>query len=263
MIARGCAAFGFMVCLQAMTSACSARTPPVVPAPQSDQPDAPSTATVTPEPPPAAAIPGREFGPGECAVVAAPGDSIATVGLSDRIDPSNAPRPSNDSERLLFRQLYETLVRVDCMSRVGPSLATSWRRLDDDGRSWIVILREDARFSDGTPVERAHRLLYRESPDLHKAFPDPYDATPGRPSFRGWCQTEGHLRYPQVFPWKPEFDPAHLPPLHARLSVGAMMRLSLLMMSPRGGKSLRGRLYRMFQREGLQGIARRLPGKRP
>lgn len=119
------------------------------------------------------------------------------------------------------------------------------------------------RFSDGTPVERAHRLLYRESPDLHKAFPDPYDATPGRPSFRGWCQTEGHLRYPQVFPWKPEFDPAHLPPLHARLSVGAMMRLSLLMMSPRGGKSLRGRLYRMFQREGLQGIARRLPGKRP
>jgi hypothetical protein len=88
-------------------------------------------------------------------VIAAPGESIATVGLSDRIDPSNAPRPSNDSERLLFRQLYETLVRIDCMSRVGPSLATSWRRLDDDGRSWIVILREDARFSDGTPVTAA------------------------------------------------------------------------------------------------------------
>jgi hypothetical protein len=33
-----------------------------------------------------------------------------------------------------------------------------------------------------------------------------------------------------------------------------MMRLSLLMMSPRAGRSLRERLYRMFRREGLHGI---------
>ena len=103
------------------------------------------------------------------------------------------------------------------------------------------------RFSDGTPIERAHRWLYRESPDLHEAFPDPYDAAPGRPSFLSWCETEGRLRFPQIFPWKPDFDPAHLPPLHARVSVGGMMRLPLLMMSPRAGKSLRGRLYRMFR----------------
>jgi hypothetical protein len=84
----------------------------------------------------------------------APGEPIATVALADRIDPSNAPRPSNESERLLFRQLYETLIRIDCLGRVAPGLASSWR-LDADGRSWIVTLRDDARFSDGTPVTAA------------------------------------------------------------------------------------------------------------
>jgi len=97
--------------------------------------------------------------PDECAVVTPAGqgqteparDATATVGLTDRVDPTHAPRPTNDSERLLFRQLYETLVRVDCMGRTVPGLATAWR-LDADGRAWIVTLREDARFSDGTRV---------------------------------------------------------------------------------------------------------------
>jgi hypothetical protein len=84
-------------------------------------------------------------------LIAGPGESFGTVALVDRIDPSNAPRPSNESERLLFRQLYETLIRVDCKGRVRPALAESWR-LDADGRTWIVTLRENARFSDGTPV---------------------------------------------------------------------------------------------------------------
>jgi hypothetical protein len=87
-------------------------------------------------------------------LIAAPGEPIATVALGGRIDPSNAPRPSNDSERLLFRQLYETLIRVDCIGRVAPGLAASWR-LDADGRTWIVTLRDDARFSDGAPVSSA------------------------------------------------------------------------------------------------------------
>jgi hypothetical protein len=55
---------------------------------------------------------------------------------------------------LLFRQLYETLIRVDCNGRVRPGLAASWRR-DEVGRNWIVTLRENARFSDGTPVTAA------------------------------------------------------------------------------------------------------------
>ena len=52
------------------------------------------------------------------------------------------PGPSNDSERLVFRQLYETLVRVDCKGRVVPGLAASWR-LSIDGQTWIVTLRAE------------------------------------------------------------------------------------------------------------------------
>jgi len=84
-------------------------------------------------------------------VISEAGAPIATVALNDRVNAANAPRPTNDSERLLFRQIYETLVRVDCEGRVVPSLASSWR-LSIDGHTWIVALREGARFSDGTPV---------------------------------------------------------------------------------------------------------------
>jgi hypothetical protein len=105
----------------------------------------------TPEPPPAL-VP--EPGSLDCALIAEPGDPITTVALGDRIDPSNAPHPSNESERLLFRQLYDTLVRVDCHGRVRPGLAASWQ-LDANGRTWIVTLGENARFSDGAPLTPA------------------------------------------------------------------------------------------------------------
>jgi hypothetical protein len=87
-------------------------------------------------------------------LIAEPGEPITTVALSDRIDPSNAPHPSNESERLLFRQLYDTLVRLDCHGRVRPGLAASWQ-IDPNGRTWIVTLGENARFSDGAPLTPA------------------------------------------------------------------------------------------------------------
>jgi hypothetical protein len=134
--------FGFIVCV-AMVLACSSRTTPAA-APVSPQSDAPRpSATVTPA-----------ADSGECAVVPEPGEPVATVALTDRIDPANAPRPSNDGERVLFRQVYETLVRADCRGRVAPGLAASWQ-IDVDGGAWIVTLREDARFSDGTEVTAA------------------------------------------------------------------------------------------------------------
>ncbi len=117
------------------------------------------------------------------------------------------------------------------------------------------------RYSDGTPIAPAHRWLYREHPDLQAAFPDPYDATSAGATFLGWCETEGRLRFPQLF--APNADLASAPaPLHSRVSVAAMVRLSLLMMAPRGGKPLRDRLYRMYRREGWRGFARRLPRPR-
>ena len=118
------------------------------------------------------------------------------------------------------------------------------------------------QFSDGTPIEAAHRWLYRENRDLRAAYPDPWDARPDRKTYLAWCETEGRLRYPQLFIGDPAFDPSHPPALHTRVSFGAMVRLSLLMVSPVSGKPLRGRLYRMLRREGVRGLARRLPGAR-
>ena len=149
------AALGFVVSLAAMTGACGWRvTPARVPLPPQAIPpiEAPSTLPNTPEPPPPTAPAARpEVDPGDCELITDPGKPIATVALAERIDPSNAPHPSNESERVLFRQLYETLIRVDCKGQVRPALASSWR-LDANGRTWIVTLRESAQFSDGTPV---------------------------------------------------------------------------------------------------------------
>jgi hypothetical protein len=39
-------------------------------------------------------------------------------------------------------------------------------------------------YQDGAPIERAHRLLYRDRPDLQASFPDPYAVGPG--SFQAW-----------------------------------------------------------------------------
>src|SRR6185436_4801514 len=150
------AAVGFVVCLAAMTCACSSRSlPPSVPAlpPATQPPQTPGPVTPpTTSPPSPAAVPARPAKtPAKCALVAEPGEPISNVALVDRIDPSHAPRPSNESERLLFRQLYETLIRLDCRGQVQPGLAESWRP-GADARTWIVTLRANARFSDGTAV---------------------------------------------------------------------------------------------------------------
>jgi hypothetical protein len=156
---RSVAAVGFVVCIQAMTWACGSRSIPAdvpVPPQETEVPEASTRVEPLPEPepppsPPAPVTPPPKTSAVDCALIAEAGESIATVALGDIVDPSNAPHASNESERLLFRQLYETLVRVDCDGHVRPGLAGSWR-LDADGRTWIVTLRDDAHFSDGTPV---------------------------------------------------------------------------------------------------------------
>jgi hypothetical protein len=68
------------------------------------------------------------------------------------VDPAHAPVPATDAERLVFRQLYETLVRVDCVGDVRPGLASRWRA-EDGGSRWVFELTPGARFWDGTPVD--------------------------------------------------------------------------------------------------------------
>jgi hypothetical protein len=71
--------------------------------------------------------------------------------MSGAVDPSHVPIQTNDAERFVFRQVYETLVRLDCTGTVRPALAESWRG-DDDGRQWTFTVRPNLRFSDGTAV---------------------------------------------------------------------------------------------------------------
>jgi len=74
-----------------------------------------------------------------------------TIGLNDPVDPRHAPVPRNDAERIVFRHLYETLVRIDCDGHVLPELADQWAK-DDGGRHWTFRLRDGAQFWDGVPV---------------------------------------------------------------------------------------------------------------
>jgi len=117
------------------------------------------------------------------------------------------------------------------------------------------------RFSDGTPIQPHHRWLYRENQDLQKAFPDPYDATSEGQSFIDWCRTEGRVRFPQFFA-KDGTSAKYAPwPRHQSVSPGMAMKLALMMFQPRAGKSLRERFVRLWKREGLGGITRRLWGR--
>ena len=80
------------------------------------------------------------------------GDTVQVV-VDGGLQPGTAPWPLTTAQRFVFAHLYETLVRVDCSGRVHPGLASSWRR--QDPRTWIIDLRADARFSDGTPITAA------------------------------------------------------------------------------------------------------------
>ena len=117
-------------------------------------------------------------------------------------------------------------------------------------------------FSDGTRIEPDHRWFYRENRDLQRAFPDPYDARADRLTYLGWCNSEGKLRYPDVFSKRGTRrvgNAARIPP---RVSFSATMRLLLLLLSPRSGKALRSRFVSVLRSEGLGGFARRLHGPR-
>lgn len=73
------------------------------------------------------------------------------IAVDGEVDVAHAPRPRTAAERLVFAQLYETLVTLDCEGRLVPGLASAWRRTPD-GSGWIFTLRRDARFSDGAAL---------------------------------------------------------------------------------------------------------------
>lgn len=126
---------------------------------------------------------------------------------------------------------------------------------DDPSTGWPWAF---GRFSDGTPIEAGHRWVYRERRDLQTTFPDPFDATPGKSSLRGWCDSEGRLRYPHLFPTRGGAAAPSPRAMSLAVTTPMALRLLLLLFSPSGGRSLRARLMRLLKTEGLGGVARRL-----
>jgi extracellular solute-binding protein (family 5) len=88
-----------------------------------------------------------------CALAAdsAPLPDTLTLAIAGTVDPAHALAPASDAERMVVRQLYETLVRLDCQGVPQPGLAAAWTS-EDGGKRWTFTLRADAHFWDGQPV---------------------------------------------------------------------------------------------------------------
>jgi peptide/nickel transport system substrate-binding protein len=65
----------------------------------------------------------------------------------DTLDPM---RQTTTTIQNIVQMMVETLVRVDDTGKIQPLLATSWTQAPD-GMSWTFNLRQNVRFSDGTP----------------------------------------------------------------------------------------------------------------
>src|SRR3989442_8564958 len=116
-------------------------------------------------PAPAAPAPQAAPPPAPLSICDLSGDSIAptdtlTVAAPGAVDPAHAPIPVTSAERVLFRQLYETLLRVDCEGHLHPALAASWGS-SDGGRTWTVTLADGASFWDGVPVSARDVIGWR------------------------------------------------------------------------------------------------------
>jgi hypothetical protein len=73
------------------------------------------------------------------------------VALLEPVDLGDARSPANDSERLLFRNLFDNLIRLDCDGAIRGGLAESWTA-DSGRRGWVLTLRKGATFPAGRPV---------------------------------------------------------------------------------------------------------------
>ncbi len=74
----------------------------------------------------------------------------------------NALFPTNDTERLLFRNLFHNLIGLDCQQTIRPGLAESWTA-DSGGRVWTFTLREGVSIQPGW-------LKTEEAPGIDSAF---------------------------------------------------------------------------------------------
>lgn len=135
-----------------------------------------------------AAAPEPSAGPGarpECELIPGPAwGGVLDVYAPGGIRMAVAPVPTTPAERIAFRHLYETLLRVDCTGTRHPGLAESWTS-ERGGRTWRLTIRAGATFWDGTRV-RAEDLIasWAARPSSGHGTPVDASAAPERSRFR-------------------------------------------------------------------------------
>ncbi|MCZ6915308.1 MAG: ABC transporter substrate-binding protein [Gemmatimonadetes bacterium] len=80
-------------------------------------------------------------------------DSTVIV-VDEAVTPDAVIESASLRSRMAFHFFYETLVRIDCLGRVRPGLASRWE-MSPDARTWTVSLHPSLRFWDGTSVTAA------------------------------------------------------------------------------------------------------------
>jgi hypothetical protein len=86
-----------------------------------------------------------------CTITSDAPQASISFAIPQNVLAGNAPVPRSSSERLVFGQLYQTLVGVDCTGTILPMLAQRWEA-SADRSVWRFRIREGARFWDGSLV---------------------------------------------------------------------------------------------------------------
>ena len=121
-------------------------------------------------------------------------------------------------------------------------------------------------YTDGTPISKPQRIVYRERVDLQNTFQDPFDAA----GYLTWWNTKGKGEFPDLF--KDETRDIALAKLSSALTPGyrggadginwgkvcGMLRQALV--QPRTGLEIGKRGWEILKNEGVKGITRRFIG---
>jgi hypothetical protein len=129
-------------------------------------------------------------------VVRDPGYNVASWNLSRRrVSVGKDGRITVNGQPLRFWHFTKLGPLGDAMTKryAGESYAVyeiwSWYKRQVEAASDSAIpdgYWAYGAYRDGVPIERSHRIVYRERPDLQAAFPDPY--LPGPEGLREWLR---------------------------------------------------------------------------
>lgn len=143
------------------------------------------------------------------AISKSPRHNVATWNLTTRtLAEDSDGNFSVDSEPLGFYHFtgFDSGAHRIMASRNAPGNATVSKLVDWYDRSTRDLSQDPlsavpwayGAYSNGQPITKVHRFIYRERLDLQRAFNDPFDAT-GDNNFLAWVSRQGKREYPALF----------------------------------------------------------------